>query len=180
MSVSPSNSFLSSFINNQKGWVSLPIIALLLAISSLSTHFQNTMIASYQWRGQLTDLEEDQQIWRDFIDNYVTSPSFHLAMLSDCVGFCDLAEQQASDEESTWSKDGQILRYQWSRYDLSEDKDKDKDKDEDEDEEEESEGETTSVIQTSYRLCATQNQQAYLCWWWRDGKLLSSGWVAVN
>jgi len=171
MSIYSSNSFLSSFINNQKGWVSLPIIALLLAISSLSTHFQNTMIVSYQWRGQLSDLEEDQQIWRDFIDDYVTSPSFHLATLSDCVGFCDLAEQQTSDEERTWSKDGQTLQYQWSRYDLSEDEDED---------EAESEGETTPVIRTSYRLCATQNQQAYLCWWWRDGKLLSSGWVTVN
>ncbi|MEO9273853.1 hypothetical protein ABFY09_03255 [Marinomonas sp. 5E14-1] len=169
MSISSSNSFLSSFINTQRGWVSLPIIALLLAISSLSTHFQNTMIASYQWRGQLSDLEEDQQIWRDFIDDYVASPSFYLATLSDCVGFCDLAEQQSSDEESTWSKGEQTLQYQWSRYDLSED-----------DEESEGGTETTSVTQTSYRLCATQNQQAYLCWWWRDGKLLSSGWVAVN
>lgn len=152
-------------IKSQKGWVSLPIIALLLAISSLSTHYQDTMMASYQWRGQLSDLEEEQQIWRDFIGDYVASPSFHLASLSGCVGFCDLAEQQSSDEEKSWSKDGQTLQYQWSRYDLSED---------------EEESETASVVEISYRLCATQNQQAYLCWWWRDGKLLSSGWVSVD
>ncbi|MEP0073841.1 MAG: hypothetical protein ABJE79_14160 [Marinomonas sp.] len=149
--------------------MSLPIIALLLVISSLSTHYQETMLASYQWRGQLSDVEEDQQIWRDFMDDYVTSPSFHLATLSDCVGFCDLAEQQTNGEERAWSKDGQTLYYQWSYYDLSENE-----------EESEDESEATSVIQTSYRLCATQNQQAYLCWWWRDGKLLSSGWVAVD
>lgn len=169
MSASFSNFPPTSFLNNKRGWVSLPIIALLLVVSSLSTHYQETMLASYQWRGQLSDVEEDQQIWRDFMDYYVTSPSFHLATLSDCVGFCDLAEQQTSDEERTWSKDGQTLYYQWSHYDLSENE-----------EESEDESETISVIQTSYRLCATQNQHSYLCWWWRDGKLLSSGWVAVD
>lgn len=174
MSIFPLRAVSGALIKSQKGWVSLPIIALLLVVSSLSTHYQNTVMASYQWRGQLSDLEEDQQIWRDFIDNYVASPSFHLASLSGCVGFCDLLEQQTKDEESAWTKDGKTMHYQWSRYEQSEDEE------ESEEESGEGESEATSVIQTSYRLCATQNQQAYLCWWWRDGKLLSSGWVTVN
>ena len=154
-----------SLSRSQRGWVSLPIIALLLAVSALSVRYQEDLLAAYQWRGQLSDIEEEQKFWTAFQSEFVASPSFSSALDSECVGFCDLLEQQESDQEKTWQYSNQTFTYQWSRYEGSA--------------EEESSSEPESS-QTSYRLCATQNQQVYLCWWWRDGKLLSNGSLSVN
>jgi hypothetical protein len=159
-----------SLLISQRGWVSLPIIALLLAVSTLSTRYQETLLATYKWRGQLNDVEENQQIWVDFYTDVIASPAFHLATLGDCVGFCGLLEQQDSYQEQVWTQGDQTLNYQWSRYELSLEEKSD----------EAGSSSESENKQTSYRLCATQNQQAYLCWWWRDGKLLSNGWLSVH
>lgn len=144
----------------QNGWMSLPVIALLLVVSTFSVRYQEALFASYKWRGQLSDVAEEQEIWRVFHEGFVGSPSFNLANLSVCVGFCTLTRLQNTNQEKEWRHDGETLNYQWTRYEkLNVD---------------------TSLITTSYRLCATQTQQTYLCWWWRDSKLLSSGWVSIN
>jgi hypothetical protein len=147
-------------ISTQKGWISLPIIALLLAVSALSARYQETLLASYKWGGQLSDVAEEQEIWRFFRVGFVESPSFNLASLSACVGFCELASLQNTSQEKEWNHDGKVLNYQWTRYEKFD--------------------VDTNLVETSYRLCATQNQQTYLCWWWRESKLISSGWVSIN
>lgn len=153
-----------SSLTSQRGWVSLPIIALLLAVSALSVRYQEDLLAAYQWRGQLSDIEEEKKFWTAFQSQFVTSPSFSSALDSECVGFCDVLTDQNNGNENEWQDDGSYndnkqLDYQWSRYELEE------------------EGVKVSV---SYRLCATQNQQDYLCWWWRDDKLISNGWVSIT
>jgi len=57
---------MSYLMGSQRGWVSLPIIALLLAISTLSMQYQQRLQASYLWQGQLNDIEIEQQVWMDF------------------------------------------------------------------------------------------------------------------
>lgn len=155
---------------SQHGWVSLPIIALLLAVSALSVRYQNDLLAAYQWRGQLNDVEEGQQVWIEFKSEFVASPDFSSALDSECVGFCDLLTNRNNDNENEWqsaisSTSNQSLHYQWARYESVGE------------ESAEDEGVDLSV---SYRLCATQNQQNYLCWWWREGKLISNGWVSIT
>ncbi|QUX92490.1 hypothetical protein CYL31_14255 [Marinomonas sp. A3A] len=141
----------------QQGWVSLPIIALLLAMSSLSMHFQERLMASYKWRGQVNEVEANQQIWTDFQQALVVSPSFASATASACVGFCELSQRS---KENGWQKDDQFIYYRWESYESLPD-----------------ESENTDV---SYRLCATQNQQQYRCWWWRESRLLANGSVSVS
>lgn len=141
----------------QRAWVSLPIIALLLAMSSLSMHFQERLMASYKWRGQVNEVELDQQIWTDFHQNLVASPGFASAIASECIGFCDLGKPI---QEKTWQKANQLVHYRWESY--------------------ESLPDGADNTKTFYRLCATQNQQQYRCWWWREDRLLSNGWVSVS
>ncbi|ETX11162.1 hypothetical protein MUS1_11680 [Marinomonas ushuaiensis DSM 15871] len=144
---------------SQRGWVSLPIIALLLAVSALSVRYQEDVLAAYQWRGQLSDVEDAQQIWTAFKSEFITAPDFSAAHDSECVGFCDLFTDQSNGHENAWRFDNQDVSYQWSRFELTV-------------------GESAD-LSVSYRLCATQNQQDYLCWWWREGKLISNGWVSI-
>lgn len=146
-----------SLFRTQHGWVSLPIVALLLAMSSLSMHFQERLMAAYQWRGQENEVEADQKVWADFRQALVVSPSFTLATASECIGFCDLGERS---HEKTWQKDNQLVYYRWESYESLPD-----------------ESDNTKI---SYRLCATQNQQQYLCWWWRENRLLANGWVSAS
>ncbi|NLQ18424.1 hypothetical protein HGG82_12445 [Marinomonas sp. M1K-6] len=143
--------------NIQRGWVSLPIIALLLAISALSSQYQQRLQAGYKWRGQLHDVEEGQQIWGDFYQAWVVAADFSSAKASACVGFCDL---QQSALERIWQSNDQWVYYRWERYVSVPD-----------------ESENTHL---SYRLCATQNQQQYRCWWWQESRLLASGWVSAS
>jgi len=152
-------------LTSQRGWVSLPIIALLLAVSALSVRYQEDVLAAYQWRGQLSDVEDAQQIWTAFKSEFTTSPDFLSALESECVGFCDLFTGQNNGHENKWlfdSSNSQEIGYQWSRYESVGDVDESAD------------------LSVSYRLCATQNQQDYLCWWWREGKLISNGWVSIT
>ncbi|RBP77922.1 hypothetical protein EBI01_19805 [Marinomonas rhizomae] len=146
-----------SLFRAQRAWVSLPIIALLLAMSSLSMHFQERLMASYKWHGQVNEVEADQQIWTDFRQALVMTPGFTLAKASECIGFCDLDERS---QEKTWRKDNQLVRYRWESYESLPDE--------------------FDNAKISYRLCATQNQQQYLCWWWREDRLLASGWVSAS
>ena len=146
-----------SLFRIQRGWVSLPIIALLLAMSSLSMHFQERLMASYKWRGQVNEVEADQQIWSDFQQALVASPSFASAKASECVGFCELG---GSSQEKTWRKDNQLVHYRWESYESLPDE--------------------SDNTQISYRLCATQNQRQYRCWWWRESRLLANGWVSAS
>ena len=147
----------ASLMDKQRAWVSLPIIALLLAMSSLSMYFQETLLANYQWRGQLHEVEEEQQIWNSFWQTVVRSPTFDSAVASECVGFCELGELAP---QQSWQKENQLLYYRWESYERKSEEDE--------------------PTQTSYRLCATQNQQQYRCWWWREGRLLSTGWVSAS
>ena len=151
--------------SHQQGWVSLPIIALLLAVSALSMRYQETLFASYKWRSQLSDVANEQAIWENFRQTFVVSPSFDVAVLSDCEGFCALNRLQNTAQEKSWTNDGNTLDYQWTMYVKEETQD---------------DGVTVISTTTSYRLCATQNQQAYLCWWWRDGKRLAEGWAFAS
>lgn len=144
-------------VRTVRGWVSLPIIVLLLAISTVSVQYQQRLQASYQWRGQLNDIENEQQIWADFEQAFVLSPSFSSATLSPCSGFCALT---LFGQEKTWQKDAQTLSYQWQRDEFIQ--------------------QETGETVVSYRLCASQNQQAYRCWWWRGDTLLSKGWVTAS
>jgi hypothetical protein len=146
-----------SLFRTQRGWVSLPIIALLLAMSSLSMHYQQRLLASYQWRGQVNEVEADQQIWSDFWQDLVESPSFTSATASVCVGFCALGEPV---QEKTWQKANQLMHYRWESYESLPDE--------------------SDNTETFYRLCATQNQQQYRCWWWRESSLLANGWVSAS
>ncbi|WP_219703825.1 hypothetical protein [Marinomonas lutimaris] len=141
----------------QQGWVSLPIIALLLAMSSLSMHFQERLMASYKWRGQVNEVDANLKIWDDFYLAFVISPSFTSAKASECIGFCELSQRS---KENGWQKDDQFIYYRWESYESLPD-----------------ESENTDV---SYRLCATQNQQQYRCWWWRESRLLANGSVSVS
>jgi hypothetical protein len=141
----------------QQGWVSLPIIALLLAMSSLSMHFQQRLMASHQWRGQVNEVDANLKIWDDFYLAFVISPSFTSAKASECIGFCELSQRS---KENGWQKDDQFIYYRWESYEPLPD-----------------ESENTDV---SYRLCATQNQQQYRCWWWRESRLLANGSVSVS
>jgi len=147
---------MSSFISLQRGWISLPIIMLLLVLSTLSMQYQQRLQASYQWRGQLKDIESEQQVWTDFKQGFVVSPDFSSATLSACLGFCGLG---GSVQEKTWQKEAQSIHYQWLRYEAAVD-------------------ESVSVV-ISYRLCASQNRQQYRCWWWRGETLFSQGWVSA-
>jgi hypothetical protein len=133
-----------------RGWISLPIIALLLGMSVLSMAYQKSQLASYQWLGQLKDVKDERQLWQDFELAFVESPNFASASKSECIGFCALAVQQ----EKNWQRHSRIMHYQWTRY-------------------------INSQSKVSYRLCATENQHQYLCWWWRDNKLLANGRVSA-
>lgn len=148
-----------SLLKSQSGWVSLPIIALLLAVSALSVRYQDDLLAAYQWRGQLSDIENEQKIWTVFKSEFITSPDFLSALDSECLGFCDLLTDQNHRHENTWQSDNQEIHYQWMRDELI--------------------GGEGIDLSTSYRLCATQNQQDYVCWWWRRGKQISNGWVRI-
>ena len=147
-----------SLLKAQRGWVSLPIIALLFIVASVSMHYQDRVLASYQWRGQLNEIEMEQQIWQDFQQAWIVSPSFTTAKASECLGFCELNDPNL---ESSWfNKEGRLLHYRWESY--------------------ESLPEESENSQVYYRLCATQNQQQYRCWWWRESQRISSGWVSAS
>ncbi len=141
----------------QQGWISLPIIALLIALSSLSMQFQEKQLASYLWQGHVAEVTEEQSLWADFQKALVLSPSFALSVLSECIGFCDL---QVIVSEQTWQSGDASLRYRWERYESLPNEDEN--------------------LATFYRLCATQNQQQYRCWWWQENRLLSNGWVSAS
>ncbi|MBR7888976.1 hypothetical protein J9B83_08445 [Marinomonas sp. A79] len=141
---------------DQRGWISLPIIGLLLAVSSVSMHYQESMMASYQWRGQLSDVDKDQLIWTEFERQFVDSADFAGGSVSLCQGFCELNQAQYTPNEKTWqaASNSALLYYQWHRYENAD---------------------TTEF----HRLCASQNQRQYQCWWWRDRQLSFDGWVRV-
>jgi hypothetical protein len=147
----------ASRLRHQNGWVSLPIIALLLALSTLSVNYQQRLQAAFKWRGQLNEAEAQQEIWGDFYRILVSSPSFVSATVTECLGFCDLRSHL---QEKTWQNDDQQVNYRWERYQPVS-------------------GEATNP-DTFYRLCATQNQQQYRCWWWREHRLISNGWVTAS
>lgn len=147
----------SAYFSGQQGWVSLPIIALLLALSTLSAHYQQGLEAGLKWRSQLYNVTEEQQIWTDFYQALVVSAHFSAANASTCIGFCDLREPRL---ESIWQARNQRLYYRWESYISSPDE--------------------MENPQRSYRLCATQNQQQYRCWWWHEHRLLASGWVSAS
>ena len=67
------------YLSGQRGWVSLPIIALLLALSTLSAHYQQGLQAGFKWRSQLNDVTEEQKIWADFYQAWVVSAHFSAA-----------------------------------------------------------------------------------------------------
>ncbi|WP_148831684.1 hypothetical protein [Marinomonas sp. IMCC 4694] len=140
-----------------RGWVSLPIIAVLLAVSTLSFRYQDSVMASYQWRGQLSDVNEAQQIWIDFQEQFVRAPRFMDSVSRGCQGFCRLTDSQFTEYEKIGSskEGGSGLFYQWNRYEKAD---------------------TTMV----YRLCGSQNQRQYQCWWWQDHRLMSAGWVSAS
>ena len=145
------------YLSGQRGWVSLPIIALLLALSTLSAHYQQGLQAGFKWRSQLNDVTEEQKIWTDFYQAWVVSAHFSAAQASTCIGFCALHESRL---ESIWQTRNQQLYYRWERYTSVPDE--------------------MDNTQRSYRLCATQNQQQYRCWWWHEHRLLASGWVSAS
>ena len=147
-----------SLLRSQRGWVSLPIIALLLMVATVSVHYQERVQASYQWRGQLNEVEVNQQIWKDFQQTWIVSPNFTSAKASSCFGFCELKNNSL---ESTWyNKEGLSLVYRWESYQSLPDE--------------------SDHSQVFHRLCATQNQQQYRCWWWREKRQVSSGWVSAS
>lgn len=143
--------------NCQRGWVSLPIIALLLALSTLSVHYQQRLQAAFQWRGQLDDVNQEQQVWTEFVDQVVANPNFSIATPSECRGFCPI---RIHSHNQRWQQGGQSLRYRWEGYQAVLDE--------------------PSRRSNFYRLCATQNQYQYRCWWWQESQLLSSGWVTTQ
>lgn len=140
----------------QKGWISLPIIGLLLAVSSVSVHYQESIMASYQWRGVLSEVDEGQGAWAEFEQQFVSSASFTDSVMSRCQGFCELHQGQYTPDESIWqaASSSPSFYYQWHRF------------------------EKADAIEF-HRLCASQNQLQYQCWWWRERRLLSHGWVTV-
>lgn len=142
---------------DQKGWVSLPIIALLLALSTLSVNYQQRWQAAFQWRAQLDEVTQEQKIWIDFFSSMAVNPDFSSAKNSDCLGFCDLMSHHQQKE---WQKNGQAIRYRWEHY--------------------QSVANESAATNHFYRLCATQNQHQYQCWWWQENRLLSSGWVTAS
>jgi len=146
-----------SILSKFRGWISLPIVALLLAMSSLSIHYQERVLASSQWRGQLHDVDSELKIWQDFYQDLVTAPHFVSALASQCSVFCPLSEITTQKE---WQSQNQFLYYRWESYKLS--------------------AEEADSPKSFYRLCATQNQQQYCCWWWREDRLLSNGWVSAS
>lgn len=156
------------------GWVSFPILAMILMVATLSTEYQNRMLVAYQWQGQLQDVETGQSAWLDFQSAFVISPSFHLAQQSECVGFCPLNSNQNSAQESQWRHAQQTFYYQWHAYDQT------LDIEENEEGNRVAGSETNSEVKKAYRLCASQNQLSYLCWWWQEEKLISSAWVTVD
>ena len=147
-----------SLLRSQRGWVSLPIIALLLIVASVSIHYQDRVLAAYQWRSQLNEVAVEQKVWTDFQQAWTVSPSFTSAKASSCLGFCELNDNSL---ESVWfNQEGLVLHYRWESYVSLPD-----------------EYEKSQVF---HRLCATQNQQQYRCWWWREKRLISGGWVSAS
>ncbi|MCB5161345.1 hypothetical protein [Marinomonas algarum] len=141
----------------QSGWVSLPIIGLLLAVASISSHYQETLMASYQWRGKLKAAQEEQRFWTGFEQTFVLSANFSQAFSSQCAGFCDLSSAQYGLQEQIWqgASDQPLIFYQWHTF-------------------------TETEQRVSHRLCASQNQRQYRCWWWRDEQVVATGWVTAG
>lgn len=140
-----------------KGWVSLPVIAVLLTLSTLSIRYQDSLMASYQWRGQLSEVADELQIWTDFQQEFVNGPAFNDAVSRGCIGFCRLTDSQFTEYEKKWLADesGSSLFYQWHRYEKAD-------------------------ATLAYRLCASQNLRQYQCWWWQNHRLISNGWVSAS
>lgn len=141
----------------QGGWVSLPIIALLLVLSTLSVSYQQRLQAAFQWRGQLDDVNQEQQVWTEFVDQVVANPNFSNAAPSECRGFCPI---RAHSHNQRWQQGSLSLAYRLEGHQTVLDE----------------AGRTSNF----YRLCATQNQYQYRCWWWQESQPSSSGWVTAQ
>lgn len=135
-----------------KGWVSLPIIVLLLAVASLSQAYYVRVQSSYKWKMKLQSVSQEKKIWEKFESEWVLSPDFSQARKSPCQGFCALQSVQNTGME--WWQGHNRLFVQWEKY-------------------------TEDGSATYYRLCASQHLFRYQCWWWQGKRLLSDGWVTA-
>jgi len=141
---------------DQQGWVSLPVIVLLLVVASLSLAYQQRLQDAFQWRATLDDVNQSSILWQKFQQERVLSPAFHDAQISTCIGFCSLISSASLIHTMVWhSNNEEDITYLWRYYD------------------------NTQGVRF-YRLCARQDQQQYRCWWWRDHTLISQGIVSAT
>ena len=137
----------------QAGWLSLPIIVLLLAATSLADYLQRNLLADYQWRSALQSAQHEGQLPQAFQREFIQQPKFHRARLSSCEGFCPLSVAITNGSGlSQWGDKHSRVHYLWSSW-------------------------QNAQGARFYRLCASQNQQIYLCWWWREQVLVSRAWL---
>ncbi|WP_460755050.1 hypothetical protein [Marinomonas epiphytica] len=138
-------------LGRQAGWVSLPIVLLLLAMASASAYFQRQFLASYEWRLLFQQSQQTGRFAQAFWQEFVNTPNFAQASPSQCEGFCTLAKGLSSQRQ--WQTNTQTYFYQWHSY----------------------QEEMSSTV--FYRLCVSKNQSQYYCWWWQNSHLQSHGWL---
>lgn len=138
----------------QQGWISVPILILLLAAGTFSVYFQQDLLADWQWRKTLQQAQVSSQIPDAFKAQYVQQPNFSLAQSSPCVGFCELTGADSGNLRR-WANNKLQVWYQWSQW-------------------------QNAQGGQFHRLCASLNQHAFHCWWWREQVLQSHGWVALQ
>lgn len=134
-----------------QGWVSLPILVLLITVAGLSLAYQQRLEAHFVFRSTLDSLTKSTQLWQAFEGSLVASVDFSLATESLCQGFCPLTSNAYMANANVWRHGEDALMYQWRYYSHDENR-------------------------RFYRLCARHQQQNY-CWWWQEHRLISRGFV---
>lgn len=136
---------------NQAGWVSFPIILLLFGVAGAGVQFQRQLMASYEWRLLFQQGQETGQLLAPFRQAFVQTPSFSKASRSRCRGFCSLETDLSEQKE--WRQGTVSYGYQWQYY----------------------QAEANPAL--FYRMCVSYNTRQYFCWWWRNQKRYTQGWL---
>lgn len=138
---------------SSRGWVSLPILVLLMTVAGLSLAYQQRLQERFLLRSTLEAFNQSTQIWQAFEQAVVVSVDFSAASAaqSQCAGFCRINASAYSVNATVWRHDATEVTYLWRYY-------------------------TDAESVRFYRLCARHQQQNY-CWWWRHHRLISRGFV---
>ena len=94
---------LRRFQSSHHGFISLPIMLLLLFIVALSYRFYQQLASDRQWRYQQQSALNNQQIWHAFEMDIVFTVVPRMAKMSECYGFCTLSEIEKWNNQYTFS-----------------------------------------------------------------------------